>query len=526
MRISSRRLGEFLVARHVLSRDALEELLSREATEGVQLAHLLALEDIVSSHDLVAAVASELGVPFVELGEQTILPDLWGLIPEDLARGYLAVALERRPTGVVVAMEDPGDDQLLAALEEELGATVLPAVASREDLLRLVEQMYGPADRAGDDKAWADAPVDSPERSARPAAPPVQLHDLLAEVVRAGGSDLHLAVGTPPLVRVQGVLHRVPGHAPLTGSDTRRLVLGVLTRAQQERFLATGELSTSHAVPGRGRFRVTAFLQRDSVGAVLRMVPPEIPPAEDLGLPDEVIAWADATRGLVLVCGPHGSGISTTLASLVDRINRSRAAHILTIEDPIEFLHRHQAGLVNQREVGEDTASVASGLAMAQRQDPDVIVVGELPDTDSIRLALAAAETGQLVLGTLRTMSAVQTVERVVDVFPVDQQPQIRVQLATTLRGVVVQQLVPAVDEGVALATEVLLPTAAVIECIRTGDSPNLAKAILGGAASGMGTMDQSLAALVQEGIVAPEVAADRANDRAELAYLLSGGTR
>src|SRR5690606_25896018 len=153
-----------------------------------------------------------------------------------------------------------------------------------------------------------------------------------------GGSDLHLAVGTPPLVRVQGVLHRIPGQAPLTGSDTRRLVLGVLTRAQQDRFLGTGELSTSHAIPGRGRFRVTAFLQRDSVGAVLRMVPPEIPPAEDLGLPDEVIAWADATRGLILVCGPHGSGISTTLASLVNRINRSRAAHILTIEDPIEFL--------------------------------------------------------------------------------------------------------------------------------------------------------------------------------------------
>lgn len=525
MRISSRRLGELLVARHVLSRDVLEELLSREATEGVQLAHLLDLEEIVSAHDLVAAVASELGVPFVELAEQAILPDLWGLIPEDLARRHRAVALERRPTGVVVAMEDPGDDQLLAVLEAALGATVLPAVAPREDLQRLVAVMYGPADH-GDDKAWADEPADSPQRPAGATTPPVQLHDLLAEVVRVGGSDLHLAVGTPPLVRVQGVLHRIPGQAPLTGSDTRRLVLGVLTRAQQERFLATGELSTSHAVPGRGRFRVTAFLQRDSVGAVLRMVPPEIPLAEDLGLPEEVIAWADATRGLILVCGPHGSGISTTLASLVDRINRSRAAHILSIEDPIEFLHRHQLGLVNQREVGEDTASVASGLAMAQRQDPDVIVVSQLPDPESIRLALAAAETGQLVLGALRTMSAVQTVERIVDVFPVDQQPQVRVQLATTLRGIVVQQLVPAVDAGVALATEVLLPTGSVLECIRTGDSANLAKAILGGATSGMGTMDQSLAALVQDGIVAAEVATDHANDPAELAYLLSGGTR
>ncbi|HEX4869066.1 MAG TPA: PilT/PilU family type 4a pilus ATPase [Acidimicrobiales bacterium] len=523
MRISSRRLGEFLVSRRVLSRDALEELLSREATEGVQLSHLLTLEEIVSSHDLMAAVASELGVPFVELAEQTILPDLWALVPEDLARGYLAVALERRPSGVIVAMEDPGDDQVVAALEEELGAPVLPAVAARDDLQRLIDQMYG-SPEGSDDKAWADAPVEGPRRGRLVAGPrTVQLDDLLAEVLRAGGSDLHLAVGTAPLVRVQGVLRRIPGMPPLTGSDTRRLVLGVLTRSQQERFLAAGELSSSHAIPGRGRFRVSAFVQRDSVGAVLRMVPPEIPPAEDLGLPDEVIAWTEERRGLVLVCGPHGSGISTTLAALVDRINRSRAAHILTIEDPIEFLHRHQAGLVNQREVGEDTASVASGLRVALRQDPDVIVASELPDTESLRLALAAAETGHLVLGALRTMDAVQTVERIVDVFPIDQQPQVRVQLANTLRGIVVQQLVPAVDEGLALATEVLLPTKAVLDHIRAGDSANLAKAILGGATSGMGTMDQSLAALVQDGIVAPEVAADRAVDPAELQYLLSG---
>lgn len=524
MRISSRRLGELLVARRVLSRDALEELLAREATEGVHLSHLLALEELVSSHDLVAAAASELGVPFVDLADQSILPDVWALVPEDLARGYLAVALERRPTGVFVALEDPGDDQVITALEEDLGAPVVPAVAAREDLQRLIAQMYGPADEGGDDKAWADAPIDGAERPG-PTSPRerVQLDDLLTEVVRVGGSDLHLAVGSPPRVRVQGELRRMPGLPALTGSDTRRLVLGALTRRQQERFLADGELSTSHAIPGKGRFRVSAFVQRDSVGAVLRMVPAEIPTAEDLGLPDEVIAWADGRRGLVLVCGPHGSGISTTLAALVDRINRSRAGHILTIEHPIEFLHRHQAALVNQREVGEDTASVASGLRVALRQNPDVIVASELPDPESIRLALAAAETGQLVLATLRTMDAVQTIERIVDVFPVDQQGQVRVQLANTLRGIVVQQLVPALDGGLALAAEVLLPTPSVRDCIKLGDSANLSKAMLGGANSGMGTMDQSLADLVQDGIVAPEVAVDRAGDPAELEYLLSG---
>jgi twitching motility protein PilT len=354
----------------------------------------------------------------------------------------------------------------------------------------------------------------------------LQLDDLLHEVVRVGASDLHLSVGSPPVVRVMGELRRMPGLPSLAQADTERLILSILDDAQRDRFLADGELSTSHAIPGKGRFRVSAFVQRSSVGAVLRVVPVEIPSAEDLGLPDEVIAWSEHRRGLVLVCGPHGSGISTTLAALVDSINRSRADHILTVEDPIEFLHRHERGLVNQREVGQDTATFATGLRHALRQDPDVLVAGELPDVESIRLAMGAAETGHLVFATLRTIDAVQTVERIVDIFPVDQQPQVRLQLATTLRGIVVQQLVPALDGGLALATEVLLPTPPVVDCIRAGDSANLAKAILGGATSGMGTMDQSLADLVRDGIVDAEVAADRAVDPRELRYLLSGDTR
>lgn len=529
MRISSRRLGEFLVSRRVLSRDTLDELLAREAADGIHLSHLLVLDHIVSEQDLMAAVASELGVPFVDLAEQSILPDVWGIVPEDLARGYLAVALERRPTGLVVALDDPGEEQVITALEADLGEAVVPVVAVRDELVRLIEQMYGPGlEEGGDAKAWADEPVSAAASPGAPARPGrgVQLEPLLDEVLRVGGSDLHLTVGAPPVVRVQGELRRLPGAPALNGSEVRRLVLGVLTQRQRERFLEVGELSTSHAIPGKGRFRVSAFVQRDSVGAVLRLVPAEIPSIDDLGLPDEVAGWTQLRRGLVLVCGPHGSGISTTLAALVDTINRERAAHILTIEEPIEFLHRHHKGIVNQREVGEDTASFESGLRHALRQDPDVLVVGELPDLESIRLALGAAETGHLVLATLRTMDAVQTVERIVDVFPADQQQQVRVQLATTLRGIVVQQLVPAVDDGVALATEVLLPTAPVVECIRSGDSANLAKAILGGATSGMGTMDQSLAALVQDGIVDPEVASDRAVDPTELHYLLSGDGR
>ena len=521
VRISSRRLGEFLVARRVLSRDALDELLAREEAEGVDLANLLVADELVSEHDLTAAVASELGFPYVDLAERSILPDVWGLVPEDLARGYLAVALERRDDGVFVAMHDPGDEEVLAALESDLGTAIHPAVAVRDDLVRLVGQMYGPGDGDGD---WATGrPGDSP--AGDPRARRVQLEDLLDQVVELGGSDLHLTVGAPPVVRLQGELRRMEGLAPLNGSDVRRLVLGMLTQHQRDRFLADGELATSHAIPGKGRFRVSAFVQRDSVSAVLRLVPAGIPAPEELGLPDEVIEWSDHRRGLVLVCGPHGSGTSTTLAALVDRINRARPCHILTIEQPIEFLHRHHQAIVNQREVGEDTASFERGLRYALRQDPDVLVVGELPDVETIRHALTAAETGQLVLATLRTVDAVKTVERIVEIFPVDQQAQVRLQLATTLRGIVVQQLVPALDGGVALAVEVLLPTPEVLRCIRVRDHPNLLKAIVGGVSSGMGTMDQSLAELVLDDIVDIDVAAERAVDPGELRYLTSGPT-
>lgn len=510
MHLSSRRLGEFLVARRVLSRDTLDELLAREAEQGMNLRDLLLRDAVVSEVDLTAAVANELGVPFVDVAERTILPDVWGLLPEDVAREHHAVALERRGDGIVVALGDPGDEKAISRIEVALGVPLLPAAGLREDLEHLISRMYG----------------GELDRSASDARPRIELDDLLDRVVRMGASDLHLTVGTPPVVRVEGELRRLEDVGPLNGSDVRRLVLGTVTSRQRERFLETGELSSSHAIPGKGRFRVAAFVQRDSVAAVIRVVPGSIPAAEDLGLPDEVIEWSSLRRGLVLVCGQHGSGTSTTLAALVDRINRARACHILTVERPIEFLHRHRSAIVNQREVGEDTETFQTGLRNALSHDPDVLVAGELPDVESLRLALAAAETGHLVLATLRTTDAVQTIERIVDVFPVEQQQQVRVQLATTLRGIVVQQLMPALGGGVALATEVLLPTAAVVSCIRSGDSANLSKALVGGISSGMSTMDQSLADLVSDGIVDPDVAADRAVDPAELRYLLSGDTR
>lgn len=499
------------MARRVLSRDTLEELLVRERSESIPLVRLLELEGVVSTQDLLAALASELGVPFVDLADLSIPPDVWALVPEDLAREHLAVAVERRANGVLVALADPSVEDVLARIEGAIGSAVIPAIAGHDELAGFVAQMY-PA-------AGAAAP---------PAAgpPPVQLESLLDEVLRAGASDLHLTVGAPPVVRVLGQLVRMPGRPVLNGSDVRRLIFGVLTARQRERLLSEGELSTSHAIPGKGRFRVSVFIQRDSVAAVLRLVPGEIPSTEDLGMPEQCIGWVEQRRGLVLVCGPQGSGTSTSVASLVDHINRTRACHVLTVEHPIEFLHRHDQAIVNQREVGEDTASVEAGLRSALSQDPDVLVAGELPTVECLRLALAAAETGQLVIATIRTVDAVQTIERIVDVFPPDQQRQVRVQLANTLRGLMVQQLVPALDGGLALAAEVVLPTPPVLESIRAGDSANLTKAILGGVTSGMTTMDQSLADLVRAGIISAEAAVDHAVEPAEVRYLLSGTRR
>lgn len=507
MRISSRRLGEFLVARRVLSRDDLESLLAREAAEGTHLSHLLLRDGLVSDRDLMAAVASELRVPYVELAERSILSDVWALVPEQLAREHLAVALERGHDGVLVAMADPGDADVVATLAREIGAPVRPAVATREELLGLIEDVYG----------GRGAPASpAPEGNHGP----LDIDSLLERVLRSGASDLHLAAGAPPTLRVRGELRRLDRFGTLNGSDVRALVFGMLTEAQRRRFEAQGELETSHALPGRGRFRVSAFVQRSSVGAVLRLVP-ALGDATALRIPEQVLAFADQTRGLVLVCGPHGSGTSTTLAVLVDRINRSRACHVMTVEDPIEFLHRHQRALVNQREVGDDVDGIAAGLRSALRQDPDVLVAGALPDPASIRLALAAAETGYLVLATVRALDSRQALERLIDGLPADERPQARLQLSSTLRGAVVQQLLPAVEGGMALAAEVLLPTDAVCRAIRE-DLDALHTAMVSGAGQGMRTMDQALASLVHGGLVERDEAMMRALQPAELGYLLS----
>src|SRR5437764_7416001 len=294
--------------------------------------------------------------------------------------------------------------------------------------------------------------------------------EVLLEVVDRRASDLHLTAGAAPMLRVRGRLTPMEGYPVLTPTDTREIVYSILSDGQRQKFENNWQIDFAYQIPGKGRFRVNAYFQRSAVGAAFRLIPFEVVPLESLGLPPVVAEFSQKPPGLVLVTGPTGSGKSTTLASLVDVINANREEHIMTIEDPIEFLHRHKKCMVNQRELGSDATSFADALKAALRQDPDVILVGEMRDLETISTALTAAETGHLVFATLHTQDTPQTIDRIIDVFPPHQQQQVRVQLSTTLQGVVTQQLIPTADgKGRAAACEVMVATPAIRNLIREG---------------------------------------------------------
>jgi len=345
--------------------------------------------------------------------------------------------------------------------------------------------------------------------------------DILLEVLERGASDLHLGVGDPPIVRVNGVLEPLE-YSRLTANDTRELIYSILSQDQRQHLENEWEIDFSYAVPGQARFRVNTFFQRNSLSAAFRLIPVEIPRLDDLGLPHVLHEFASKPRGFVVVTGPTGSGKSTTLAAMIDEINETRDEHIITIEDPIEFLHHHKKCHVNQREVGSDTKGFDRALKSALRQDPDIILIGEMRDLETISTALTAAETGHLVFATLHTQDAAQTVDRIIDVFPPHQQSQVRVQLSTTLMGVCTQQLLPTRDgKGRCVACEVLVPTAAVRHHIREGSTPQIPGAIQMGGKNGMQTMDGALADLVRRGSISEELAFKKCSDPDTFARLL-----
>lgn len=350
--------------------------------------------------------------------------------------------------------------------------------------------------------------------------PDADLLSALLEVLDRGGSDLHVTVGVAPCIRVDGALAPIAGASAWTRDRVTAALFSILTPTQRDEFERELELDFAFTAGG-ARFRVNYYQQRYSVGGAFRLIPREIKQLGALGVPDTVARFAQLPRGLVLVTGPTGSGKSTTLAALIDLVNRTRADHIVTVEDPIEFLHQHQKSIVNQREVGHDTHSFAAALKHMLRQDPDVILIGELRDLETISVALTAAETGHLVFATLHTQDAAQTIDRIIDVFPQHQQGQVRTQLAATLQGVVCQILVKKIGGGRAVVTEVLVTTPAVANLIREGKTYQLASSMQAGKALGMHTMDQHLAELVNAGTITRESAEEKAKDAVGLDQLI-----
>ena len=353
----------------------------------------------------------------------------------------------------------------------------------------------------------------------------MDLPDLLKATLDLGGSDLHVSVGSPPQVRVNGQLQRldVP---PLTPDVAKSLAYSVLTDAQKKTFEETCELDLAFGLAGVGRFRCNVFNQKGAVGSVFRLIPERIRTLDELGLPPVLAQLADRPRGLVLVTGPTGSGKSTTLAAMVDRVNETRAAHILTIEDPIEYLHAHKRALVNQRELHADTRTFSMALRAALREDPDVVLIGEMRDLETMESAMTLAETGHLTLATLHTNSAAQTVTRIVDAFPAHQQAQIRTQLSLVLEGIVCQSLLPKANgQGRVAALEILVATPGIRNLIRDDKVHQIYGAMQAGQEKlGMQTMNQSLARLVERRVVAREVAMATSSNKEELMTILERG--
>ncbi len=353
--------------------------------------------------------------------------------------------------------------------------------------------------------------------------PTVKIENLLEECVRRNASDLHIQYGLPPVLRIDGVLTPIAGVPALNEDMVRDLIFATLDEEQQKALVKDREFDYSFAFGDLARFRVNAFHERGKLAAAFRLIPNQIKTINDLGMPSIVESFADFPRGLVLVTGPTGSGKSTTLAALIDKINSERSLHIITIEDPIEFTHKSKRSVVVQREVHYDTFSFSAALRSVLREDPDVVLIGEMRDLETIQAAITVAETGHLVFATLHTNSAAQSIDRIIDVFPSYQQPQIRSQLANMLMAICTQRLVPAIGGGRVCAAEILVANPGIRSLIREGKTHQIDTAIQTGADQGMQTMDRTLAGLVKTGVITYDSAREYALDANELNRLVRG---
>jgi twitching motility protein PilT len=492
--------------------------------------------------DAIVIGASMVGMDGYELtkqikGDPTVADIPVLLVSSDTSE---ASAVKARQVGAAAHLpQETGFPALDGKIRSLLG--VEPAPAAAEPAEGAPAQEYG-APQPVSDSASYGVPQAAPEASeAMPAATlPSQgsmrdglsgerhaadlpsVDDLLRTMIERGGSDLHISVGSPPGLRLRGELFPVENVRTLTPRDTMEMILNLLSEEQRRRFETELELDFAYSIPGVSRFRANIFQQRNSMAAVFRVIPLEIPTIEGLGLAKVCTYLAERPRGLVVVTGPTGSGKSTTLAAMIDHINETKNLHIITLEDPIEFLHSNKKAYVNQREVGEDTHSFAAALKRVLRQDPDVILVGEMRDLETISAAITAAETGHLVLATLHTTGGPETIDRIIDVFPPHQQQQVRMQLSNTLEGVLSQVLLRSTDgKRRVMAMEIMLGVPAIRNLIREGKTHQMDTIIQGGASAGMQTLDQHLKVLLQSGKVTYEEAIGKAQNPRELAQLM-----
>jgi len=455
----------------------------------------------------------------IDLSSYPIELEVIAMLSEQDCRAGSFLAVGRADGKLLLAMSNPLDAASCELVAAKTGLEVEPLVATEREILQAIERVYAKIER----RQTAGFQLPATATDAPPAQLDLPLHvdDLLSILIDRRGSDLHLTVGSPPSIRVDGQLVALPFHR-MTPMVMQELMYSILTDERIQRFEQEWELDFAYSVPGLCRFRVNVHRQRNTMGAVFRAVPMNAPTLEQLHMPKVLKSLCDKPRGLVLVTGPTGSGKSTTLAALVNEINETRRCHVVTIEDPIEFLHRNKESIVRQREVGSDTHSFANALRHVLRQDPDVILIGEMRDLETISAAVTAAETGHLVFATLHTTGAAQTVDRVIDVFPPHQQEQIRLQLSTVLQGVICQTLLPCIDgKGRVCAQEIMIATPAICNLIREGKTHQINSAVQSGGQLDMQTLNQSLRELVLNRAVAFDVALFASPDPDELRSLL-----
>jgi twitching motility protein PilT len=529
----SSRLADALIQGGYETESNLRPLLAESQATGQSLAALLIGRKLALPGVVVGALAHMAQLPAIDLSVMTPSPQASAAMPDAVAQQFEAVGLQFDGNVLAVAFSEPPSKEDLEALASKVGYRINPALADPLVIAQMLGSETGapippppgpptssplvdppgPAGSSNGSQASSGPNIDQLLEQGIPAATgngsmPLHIDDLLRYAVAVGASDLHLTAAQPGAIRLHGAIRPIEGCPVLDNETIRDMVFGILPASQRERFEEEHELDTSHSISGVGRFRVNVSLQRGTVAAALRPIPHEMPEFDTLGIPDSVKAFTDLRRGLVLVTGPTGSGKSTTLASLIDIINRTKPLHIVTVEDPIEFLHDHKRSIITQREA----------LRRVLRQDPDVILVGELRDLETISTALTAAETGHLVFATLHTQDAPQTIDRVIDVFPTNQQEQIRVMLAATLEGVVTQQLIVNADgTGRVPCSEVLVCTSAIRNLIRQSKSHQIYSLMQVGGSFGMQTMDQGLAQLVKDGVISEAIAYDRSSNEEDL---------